>query len=309
MPVGRPAAVAARTRVVDGEVARALGRGIDQIVLLGAGYDGRALRFGGRAVRWFEVDLPATQADKRRRLAALGIEPAGVDYAGGRPHGRRSGGALEDAGHDPAAPSLFVCEGVLASLTLEATAAVCETCAPGPLPASVLVACFAVAPAASGRRRALRRAADAVLAPSGTPRRRQFRPGDPEKLMVVTGWRVTHAEPSVREQARPRVVPARSSSASPVPSNAASGCRGCPVSVPAPDAAIARRQGRTGRSTAERTTRIPAPTTRATNNSTSQSESGMSQPRPANATPGPCGAHQYGAAQKSTATPRAYHPP
>ncbi len=82
VPIGRPTGVAARTRIVDAEVAAALGRGIDQIVLVGAGYDGRALRFGGRAVRWFEVDLPSMQADKRRRLASLGIEPAGVGYAG-----------------------------------------------------------------------------------------------------------------------------------------------------------------------------------------------------------------------------------
>ena len=53
-----PPAIAQRTRVVDAEVARAIGRGTTQIVLLGAGYDGRALRFGGGAVRWFEVDRP-----------------------------------------------------------------------------------------------------------------------------------------------------------------------------------------------------------------------------------------------------------
>ena len=75
LPVGRPTGIAERTRVVDAEVARAIGRGTAQVVLLGAGYDGRALRFGGGAVRWFEVDLAATLADKRRRLDALGIGP------------------------------------------------------------------------------------------------------------------------------------------------------------------------------------------------------------------------------------------
>ena len=95
VPVGRPPGMAERTRVVDAEVARAIGRGTTQVVLLGAGYDGRALRFGGGAVRWFEVDLPATQADKRRRLDALGIRPAAVSYlpldlATGGPRRRRS---------------------------------------------------------------------------------------------------------------------------------------------------------------------------------------------------------------------------
>ena len=68
---------------IDAEVARASGTGHDQVVLVGAGYDGRALRFGGGAVRWFEVDLPAVQADKRQRLRALGIEPARRDRTWG----------------------------------------------------------------------------------------------------------------------------------------------------------------------------------------------------------------------------------
>ena len=129
MPVGRPAGMAERTRVVDAEVARAIGRGTTQVVLLGAGYDGRALRFGGGAVRWFEVDLPATQADKRRRLDALGIRPAAVSYL---PLDLATGdldAALDAAGHDRAAPSLFVCEGLLAHLTLGAAASLCETAA------------------------------------------------------------------------------------------------------------------------------------------------------------------------------------
>src|SRR5580658_7908589 len=66
LPVGQPTGMAERTRFVDNEVAHALGQGVEQIVLLGAGYDGRALRFGGGRGAWFEVDLPRTQADKRR---------------------------------------------------------------------------------------------------------------------------------------------------------------------------------------------------------------------------------------------------
>ena len=49
IPVGRSAALAQRTQVIDAEVAGALGRGTAQVVLLGAGYDGRPLRFGGGA--------------------------------------------------------------------------------------------------------------------------------------------------------------------------------------------------------------------------------------------------------------------
>ena len=203
VPIGRAAGAAARTRIVDAEVAGALGRGIDQVVLVGAGYDGRALRFGGRAVRWFEVDLPSTQADKRRRLAALGIEPAGVGYVGVDVMSGDLDGALERAGHDPAAPSLFVCERVLESLTLEATASLCETLRARAAPASVLVSSFLVAPAPSAPRRALLLATEACLSAVGEPRRNELRPGDPEKLVVVTGWRVTHAETSVGSRLDP----------------------------------------------------------------------------------------------------------
>ena len=90
-PIGRSPATAARIRMIDAQVALAIGRGIGQIVLLGAGYDGRALRFGGGSVRWFEVDEAARQADKRRRLTALGREPATIAYVERGPRDRGPG--------------------------------------------------------------------------------------------------------------------------------------------------------------------------------------------------------------------------
>src|SRR5215472_12142323 len=127
---GRATGVAQRTAFVDNEVARAIGHGVDQIVLLGAGYDGRALRFGG-TTRWFEVDDPSTQDDKRRRLAALGAEPVAVAYVGldlvAAHQPDDLGEALAAAGHDADRPSLFVCEGLLESLSLEVIASLCTT--------------------------------------------------------------------------------------------------------------------------------------------------------------------------------------
>ena len=61
-----------RTRFVDDQVLDAISAGIPQIVVLGAGYDDRALRFTTPGVRFFEVDHPATQTDKERRLGRLG---------------------------------------------------------------------------------------------------------------------------------------------------------------------------------------------------------------------------------------------
>jgi methyltransferase (TIGR00027 family) len=200
LPVGRPTGIAERTRVVDAEVARAIGRGTTQVVLLGAGYDGRALRFGGGAVRWFEVDLAATQADKRRRLDALGSRAAAVSYVPLDLMVGDLGAALDAAGHDGAAPSLFVCEGLLAYVTLEAAASLCGTLRARAPHGSVLVAGFLVAPEPDPVARALRSTTEGLLRVLGEPRRNEFRPGDPEKLMVVTGWRVTHSESSAESR-------------------------------------------------------------------------------------------------------------
>ncbi|TNF25660.1 MAG: SAM-dependent methyltransferase [Deltaproteobacteria bacterium] len=63
--------VAARHRYMDDALRAAVGDGITQVVLLGAGYDTRAWRLAdalGERVVW-EVDFPATQARKRAVLA------------------------------------------------------------------------------------------------------------------------------------------------------------------------------------------------------------------------------------------------
>jgi len=62
---------AARSRIAEDALSRAVDKGIRQIVILGAGLDMFALRnpHGARQIRIYEVDHPATQAWKRRRLA------------------------------------------------------------------------------------------------------------------------------------------------------------------------------------------------------------------------------------------------
>jgi DNA ligase D-like protein (predicted polymerase) len=59
----------ARTRLIDDLVTAALEEGVEQIVLLGAGFDSRAYRLPGiDRARVFEVDHPATHAAKKGRL-------------------------------------------------------------------------------------------------------------------------------------------------------------------------------------------------------------------------------------------------
>jgi methyltransferase (TIGR00027 family) len=64
---------AVRTRYIDDYLNYCLDDGIEQLVILGAGYDSRAYRFGkpNRPFRAFEVDHPATQHDKLAKLKVL----------------------------------------------------------------------------------------------------------------------------------------------------------------------------------------------------------------------------------------------
>jgi len=66
---------AARSRIAEDALARAVERGVQQVVILGAGLDTFALRnpHSARQIRIYEVDHPATQAGKRQRLAEAQI--------------------------------------------------------------------------------------------------------------------------------------------------------------------------------------------------------------------------------------------
>lgn len=98
--------LAARTAFFDRVVVGWTG---EQVVALGAGYDGRSLRYSG--VRWWELDHPATQGDKLARLARLGIRSAATYVAADF-----TGDELTLPGHDTASSTLFLCEGVIAYL-------------------------------------------------------------------------------------------------------------------------------------------------------------------------------------------------
>ncbi len=105
--------VAARTRFFDAEILDAIAWGVRQVVILGAGYDGRALRFRSPGVTFFEVDHPHTQADKRQRLDRLAAGTDGLTFVA---HDLAGGGlspVLAGAGHDASRPTLFLAEGLL----------------------------------------------------------------------------------------------------------------------------------------------------------------------------------------------------
>jgi methyltransferase (TIGR00027 family) len=71
--------IAVRTAHLDAELSRWISeRKATQVVVLGAGFDTRAARFARDGVRFFEVDHPATQAEKLSRLQKLARYPLGA---------------------------------------------------------------------------------------------------------------------------------------------------------------------------------------------------------------------------------------
>lgn len=63
----------ARTRYIDDYLHDRIDKGLEQLVILGAGYDSRAYRFDElkNGIKIFEVDHPATQAVKKEKLFEL----------------------------------------------------------------------------------------------------------------------------------------------------------------------------------------------------------------------------------------------
>jgi methyltransferase (TIGR00027 family) len=114
---------AARSRIAEDALSDAVARGVRQVVVLGAGLDTFALRnpHAARQIRIYEVDHPATQAWKRRRLAEAQIAPppwlvfASVDFERDDLSEK-----LADAGFRPNAPAFFTWLGVVPYLTQEA---------------------------------------------------------------------------------------------------------------------------------------------------------------------------------------------
>jgi methyltransferase (TIGR00027 family) len=104
-----------RTIAIDDAVRE---RRAPQLVILGAGLDGRAWRMGELAdVDVFEVDHPASQQDKRDRLGDLAplsrtLQYVPVDFT----HDRLDT-ALDAAGQQPATPTTWVWEGVVPYLS------------------------------------------------------------------------------------------------------------------------------------------------------------------------------------------------
>jgi methyltransferase (TIGR00027 family) len=141
-----------RARAPEDRVERALASGTRQYVILGAGLDSFAYRRGDLLdrLRVFEVDHPASQAWKRRRLAELGIaRPPNLVFVPVDFERQTLRGALAAAGFDAGAPAIFAWIGVTLYLTREAIRATLATVAACPA-GSRIVLTYNRPPAALG---------------------------------------------------------------------------------------------------------------------------------------------------------------
>ena len=110
-----------RTAAIDTAVRDAIANGATQLVILGAGYDGRAWRMPELAgVNVFEVDHPATQGEKRAHLGELPPANGIVSFVPIDFERESLDTVLERAGHDRASPTCWIWEGVVMYLTRDA---------------------------------------------------------------------------------------------------------------------------------------------------------------------------------------------
>jgi len=108
----------ARVRYFDDFVAESISRGLEQLVILGAGYDTRAYRIeglnGSSGIRVFEVDHPVTQGVKMEKIKEIfGGLPDHVFYLSVDLATEDLGEKLLGGGYDSSKRTLFLMEGLL----------------------------------------------------------------------------------------------------------------------------------------------------------------------------------------------------
>lgn len=111
--------VVSRVRFVDDCLENCINDGIEQLVILGAGYDSRAYRFKElKDKRVFEVDHPNTQHLKKRKITNIfGHPPGHVVYVPVDFEKNQLMPKLFEAGYNKNLKTLFIWEGVCKYLT------------------------------------------------------------------------------------------------------------------------------------------------------------------------------------------------
>ena len=178
--------LAARTSFFDRIVVSAIDRGVRQVVVGAAGYDGRAFRYAKPGVRWFEVDHPVTQRDKLERLERLGIASPHVRFIEADFTRDPVADRLRAAGLEAGVPSLFLLEGVAVYLE----PAVLETVLEQFRQVAARRSRLAISVSLSREHdEGARDRFQAAVAALGEPARSMFDAGQADDLLARTGWR------------------------------------------------------------------------------------------------------------------------
>ncbi len=115
--------VIARTKFIDTEFKNTLAEGFEQILIFGAGFDSRAIRFHtiAKDTKIFELDVPVTQNAKIERFREKGvITPENLVLIPINFEKQSIGDRLKESGFETNKKSLFILEGLTMYLQPEA---------------------------------------------------------------------------------------------------------------------------------------------------------------------------------------------
>jgi methyltransferase (TIGR00027 family) len=174
----------ARTMFFDRVVVGAIDRGVNQVVIAAAGYDGRAWRFAKPGVRFFELDHPATQQDKVARVERLGLATEHVAFVAADFADTDVAAALLAAGLHPAQPTVFTLEGVAIYLDKPVLAGVLAALASVASPPSRLAISLSI----NGRGLSSSVGFRHAVARLGEPVKTVLEPEEVDGFLADSGW-------------------------------------------------------------------------------------------------------------------------
>jgi len=153
--------VTARTAYIDALMQESLGD-VEQVVLMGAGYDTRAYgEFRRQGLSFFELDQQATQRLKKKALADAGIDSADTRFVSVDFQKDNAFERLAASGFDRSKKTLFLWEGVTLYLEEEDVRRALRDMKNHSAPGSVIVAdIYSARLIAMGKKRALKKTLD-----------------------------------------------------------------------------------------------------------------------------------------------------
>jgi methyltransferase (TIGR00027 family) len=174
-------------------VLEAVSAGVDQYVILGAGFDTFAMRHGELvgALRVFEVDHPAVQALKRERLAAAPPVILMPDFVAVDFEVEKLGERLHASGFDSSRPAMFSWMNTLPYLSVDAITATLRDIRDVTAPGSILVTNYPVSGVpTSAEQLAVMEATRADVSRRGEPWQSNFTPDAFVAVLAECGFDV-----------------------------------------------------------------------------------------------------------------------